>query len=512
MIRINWATMLAVMVVQALLSASAWGHSTETTAAERPNILFIMTDDHAAHAISAYGSRINKTPHIDRLAREGMRFSNCFVTNSICGPSRAVIMTGKYSHKNGMIDNKTKFDGSQQTVGKLLRAAGYQTALIGKWHLVSDPTGFDYWNILIGQGPYYNPTMIENGMRQRHVGYTTEIITDLALNWLRQRRNREKPFFLMYHHKAPHREWQPGPKHFDHFKDSTIPEPQTLFDDYSGRGKAAKLQAMTVANHLEPLDLKLVAPIGLTAEQQKAWHNAYDAENAAMLKAKPTGSDRVRWNYQRYVKDYLRCVAAVDDNIGRVLDYLDQSGLAKSTVVIYTSDQGFYLGDHGWYDKRWMYEESLRTPLLVRWPGVVRPASVNNDIVLNLDFAETFLEIAGTVIPADMQGRSLVPLLNGRTPPNWRQSMYYRYYEFPGPHNVRQHFGVRTTTHKLMFFPDFDEWELYDLQKDPHELSNAYSEPSNAKLIRELKAELSRLQKLYGDGFKPVPAKSSGDL
>ncbi len=463
-------------------------------AADQPNILFIMTDDHANHAISAYGSRINQTPNLDRLAKEGMRFNRCLVTNSICGPCRAVILTGKYSHLNGFIQNGNRFDGSQQTVSKLLQKAGYQTAVIGKWHLETDPTGFDYWNVLLGQGPYYNPPMKTAQGITRHEGYTTDIITDLTLDYLKNKRNAEKPFFLMYHHKAPHRNWQPGPAHLNNYKDVTIPEPDTLFDDYSGRGTAARTQDMTIEKTMTPADLKLTAPGNLTPEQRKVWDDAYSAENEDFQKANLQGKDLVRWKYQRYIKDYLRCVDSVDENVGRVLDYLDESGLAKNTLVIYTSDQGFYLGEHGWFDKRWMYEESLKTPLLVRFPGRIEPGSVNDDMALNLDFAETFLDVAGAEIPADMQGRSLMPLFAGKTPGDWRQSMYYHYYEFPGAHSVARHYGVATKRYKLMHCYTLDEWELYDLAQDPQEMKSVYGDPQYAELTAELKKELSRLR------------------
>ena len=346
-----------------------------------PNILFIFTDDHASHAMSCYGSRINQTPNLDRIAKGGMLFQNCLVTNSICGPSRAVILTGKYSHLNGFIQNGDKFDGSQQTFPKLLQKVGYQTAIVGKWHLATTPTGFDYSEVLIGQGPYYNPPMLKNGERTKHTGYTTDIITDLALDWLQNERDQSKPFMLMFQHKAPHRNWQPGPKHLTMYDDVTIPEPDNLFDDYETRGTAAHNQKMEVARDLTPNDLKLTQPGGLTPEQLAAWNAAYGPKNEAFKQANLTGKELVKWKYQRYIKDYLRCVAAVDDNVGRVLDYLDQTGLAEDTIVVYSSDQGFYLGDHGWFDKRFMYEESLKMPLLVRWPGVVKPGTVNNDLV-----------------------------------------------------------------------------------------------------------------------------------
>jgi len=486
----------SILFVSALVLISL-AFSAGTAEVQRPNILFVFTDDHAYQAIGAYGSKVNRTPNIDRLATEGMLFRECYVTNSICGPSRATVQTGKYSHLNGFYRNGNRFNGGQQTFPKLLQKAGYQTAVFGKWHLETDPQGFDEWEILIGQGTYYNPTMIRNGQSIKHEGYTTEIITDLALNWLKNTRDQKKPFMLMYQHKAPHREWEPGLKYLHMYDDVTIPEPPTLFDDYSGRGTPARTQDMTIAKTMNDRDLKLTPPPDLSPQQRAVWDAAYNPKNEEFRRAELTGKDLVRWKYQRYMKDYLKCVAAVDDNLGRVLEYLDQTGLAKNTVVMYSSDQGFYLGEHGWFDKRWIYEESLRTALLVRWPGVVRPGSVNRDIVSNLDFAETFLDIAGVPVPSDMQGRSLVPLLQGSTPSNWRSSFYYHYYEFPGPHSVRKHFGVVTPDFKLIRFyePDVNEWEMYGRKSDPQELKSVYGDPKYAAARKKLEQELQRLRK-----------------
>ncbi|TWU21891.1 sulfatase family protein [Bythopirellula polymerisocia] len=465
-------------------------------AAARPNILFVFADDHAYQAISAYGSRINETPNIDRLAHEGMRFDNCFVTNSICGPCRATILTGKYSHLNGFLVNGNRFDGSQQTFPKLMQAAGYATAMIGKWHLESDPTGFDHWDILVGQGTYYNPNMIRNGEPTKNEGYSTEIITDKALDWLKDGRDPSKPFMLMYQQKAPHRPWDPGPRQLDLYEDETIPEPPTLFEDYSLRGTAVNQQDMTIAETMDKRDLKLVPPENLTAKQKATWDAAYEPRNKAFRAANLSGAALVRWKYQRYIKDYLRCVASVDEQLGRVLDWLDETGLADNTLVVYCSDQGFYLGEHGWFDKRWMYEESLRTPLLARWPGTIEPGSLCNAIVSPLDFAETFLEVAGAEIPADMQGRSLLPLFHGETPSDWRKTFYYHYYEYPGWHQVRRHYGVTDGRFKLIYFyePDVDEWELYDLQLDKNELQNVYDNRAYASVRKRLEGELKRLR------------------
>jgi len=476
-----------------------------TVAADRPNILFIFTDDHASHAISAYGSKINQTPNLDRIANEGMRFDNCFCTNSICGPSRAVILTGKYSHKNGFYRNGNKFDGTQQTFPKMLKTVGYETAVIGKWHLGEhmEPTGFSYSEVLIGQGPYYNPTTLRdpngdgNRERIRYTGYTTDIITDLGLTWLKEGRDQDQPFMLMLQHKAPHREWCPGPDYLTMYDDVEIPEPDNLFDDYSGRGTAARTQDMTIAKTMTERDLKLVPPPYLNEEQLKVWNAAYEPKNKAFREANLKGKDLVRWKYQRYIKDYLRCIASVDDNVGRVLDYLDESGLAENTIVVYSSDQGFYLGDHGWFDKRFMYEESYRQPLMARWPGRIKPGSVSKELVSNVDFAETFLDVAGLDPTNEMQGASLLPIAEGNTPENWRDAHYYHYYEFLADrrtaHMVRRHRGVRTDRYKLIHFYNLDEWELYDLEKDPREMKSVYGDPEYAAVQADLKQELARL-------------------
>ena len=466
---------------------------------ESPNILLIYADDHAVNAVGAYGSQINDTPQLDRLAAEGMLFRNSFVINSICTPARATVLTGKYSHANGTLVIGDWFDGSQPTFPKMLRAAGYQTAVVGKWHLFSEPTGFDHHDVLIDQGPYYNPPMIENGKRVQRTGYTTDLITDQALKWLKTQRNPDQPFMLMLQHKAPHRPWAPGPDHLQTYEDQTIAEPDTLFDDYTGRTDAAREASMTIAQHLHPHDLKLVPLGNLNPQQLQPWDAAYGPRNRELEQTDPTGDDRTRWNYQRYIKDYLRSVASIDDNLGRVLDYLDESGLAENTVVIYTSDQGFFLGEHGWFDKRFMYEESLRTPLIVRWPGVVEPGSENHDMVLNLDLPETFLQIAGLEVPQAMQGRSLTPLLRSESPEDWRTSLYYHYYDYPAIHTVHKHLGVRTQRYKLIHFYELDQWELFDLQEDPREMRSVYDDPDYAEVVAQLEQELKRLQAEFGD-------------
>ncbi len=483
----------------ALLAVAGPTFAADETKPKQPNIVFIFSDDHAYQAISAYGhpAKLLDTPNIDRIAKGGMRFDRCLVTNSICGPSRATVLTGKYSHANGFYNNtNSKFDGTQVTFPKLLQAAGYQTAIVGKWHLVSQPTGFDYWHILPGQGVYYNPTMNDNGKVNKHEGYTTDIITDVSLDWLKKR-NKDKPFVLMCQHKAPHREWSPALRHLGHDKDRKYPEPATLFDEYKGRGKAELGQDMTIAKTMTLGDLKLVPPAGLTADQRKVWDAYYNPRNEAFKAAKLEGQELVRWKFNRYMHDYLGTIKAVDESVGRVLDYIEKENLAENTIVVYASDQGFYLGEHGWFDKRWIFEESLRTPLLVRWPGTTKPGTVGKDIVSNLDFAPTFLEAAGVPVPEAVQGKSLVPVLQGKTPADWRKSFYYHYYEYPGPHNVARHYGVITDRYKLVHFYEktADYWELFDRTTDPDELTSLFGKPEVAEVQKDLETELARLRK-----------------
>lgn len=482
---------------------------------KRPNIIFIMSDDHAYQAISAYGDRfasVAPTPNIDRIAKNGMIFNRCLVTNSICGPSRATILTGKYSHLNGFLKNDaTKFDGSQQTFPKLLQQAGYQTAMIGKWHLNSDPTGFDYWDILPGQGNYYNPDFINSKGKYREQGYVTDIIADKSLVWLKKAAAEGKPFLLLMHNKAPHREWEPGPKYLERFKGVKFPLPKTLFDDYSGRGQAEHEQDMTIEKTMTlDSDLKMWKDTTsqtfkrthgrMNANQSKAWNAVYDPIKEDFLKRDLKGKDLVLWKYQRYMNDYLACIQSVDESVGKVLDYLKQSGLDKNTIVVYTSDQGFYLGEHGWFDKRWMFEQSYRTPLLISWPGVIQPGSVNKDLVSNLDFAETFLDAAGVPVPSDMQGASMLPILKGKTPADWRKEHYYEYYEYPGVHKVKRHYGMSTERYKLMhYYYDIDEWEMYDRVADPDEMKNVYNDPAYSKIREDLKKKLLELEVKYKD-------------
>jgi arylsulfatase A-like enzyme len=468
---------------------------------QRPNIVFIMSDDHAAHAISAYGSRVNRTPNIDRLAKEGMLLANVFATNSICTPSRATILTGQYSHVNG-VTVFNRFDSSRLTVARLLQQGGYYTGMIGKWHLGSDPVGFDRWTILPGQGVYMNPVFYTATSETTYTGrYSTDVITDLGLDFIRNR-PRGKPFFLMLHHKAPHRPWEPDQAHRAPFVDRWIPEPSTFWDNYATRTDALHENEQRVAKDMTRRDLKLAPPPGLTGDSLASWLATKPETVTATwggASVTLTGEALARWKYQRYMQDYLATVQSVDDNVGRVLAYLDSAGLARNTIVIYTSDQGFFLGDHGLFDKRFMYEESLRMPFLVRWPAVIKPGSRSDAMALNVDFAETFLEAAGLPVPNTMQGQSLMPILRGRVPASWRTSMYYRYYHDPGDHNTRAHYGVRTRTHKLIYFWKKDQWELYDLVSDPLEMSNIYGQPGQERITAALKAELLRLKQAVRD-------------
>jgi arylsulfatase A-like enzyme/lysophospholipase L1-like esterase len=499
-------------------------------APQRPNILFVFSDDHAVQAIGAYGSKINQTPHLDRLAREGMLFHHSFCANSICGPSRASVLTGKHSHVNGFRRNGDRFDGSQWTFPQALQQAGYQTALIGKWHLTSDPTGFDHWEILPGQGSYYNPDLIQmDGSRKRYTGYVSDLVTDLALEWLDRGRDKSKPFVLLAQHKAPHRDWSPHPRHFGRYPHGTIPEPATLFDDYSGRSPLLREQEMTIANHFywghdmkfhgENLfpehflsGLRMGEYARMNAEQQAVWDAHYGPENQAFIDAMQAGplsdAEVIRWKFQRYLHDYLGSVQAVDDSVGRLLEYLDQSGLADNTLVIYSSDQGFYLGEHGWYDKRWMFEESLKMPFLIRWPGQIQPGTESRALIQNIDYAPTFLEVAGVPVPPEVQGRSLLPVLfnQGQAPADWRDAIYYAYYENAAVHQVAVHDGVRTDRYKAFFFPRTREWQLFDLDQDPQELQSLHDDPEYALILAGLQRRYVDLRKFYGVNTAVIPA------
>lgn len=486
---------LCLALAAVLLAATAAG------ADERPNIVFIMADDHAAHAVGAYGSRLNETPNLDRLARQGLAMDNVFVTNSICTPSRAAILTGQYSHRNG-VPVFNRFDSSRQTVARLLQAGGYHTGMIGKWHLGSDPVGFDRWEILPGQGAYTDPIMYTATEETRYTGrYTSDVITDRAIEFVRTR-PAGRPFFLMYHHKAPHRPWVPDEAHRRMFADKWLPEPTTFWDGYATRSRALRRNRQRVADDMRRSDLKLVPPDGFDEAGLRAWLAVTPDEVTVTRDGRDvtlTGEDLARWKLQRYLQDYLATVQSIDDNVGRFLEFLDANGLGRNTIVMYTSDQGFFLGEHGLYDKRFMYEESLRVPFLVRWPAGITPGTRSAAMALNVDFAPTFLEAAGLPIPADMQGRSLLPVWRGQTPSDWRTSIYYRYYHDPGDHDTEAHYGVRTQTHKLIHYWKSGDWELFDLVNDPDELHNLYAQPGHDSLAAALKTELARLKAVLGD-------------
>ena len=483
-----------------------------------PNILFIFSDDHAQAAISAYGSKVNQTPNIDRIAKGGARFTNSFVTNSICTPSRATLLTGQYSHLNA-VPVFNSFDGTRDHVAKHLQKGGYHTGIIGKWHLGSDPTGFDRWIVLPGQGAYWNPQLLTPGKKKVSIeGHCTDITTDLGIEFLKTR-PKEKPFFLMLHQKAPHRAWEPATRHIEMFKDKVIPEPETLWDDYATRPTALPVNQQTVARDLTRRDLKLTPPAGLQGPALQKWMQTKPAELEVDGKVL-TGKELVKWKYQTYMRDYLACVQGVDDGVGKVLDYLDESGLAENTIVIYSADNGWYLGELGLYDKRFMYEPGLHVPLLVKGPGI-KAGSMPAQLVSNIDLAPTFLDLAGLPVPGFMQGRSIAPLLRGDSPKDWRTSFYYRYYHDPGHHNTAAHLGVRTATHKLIHYWKHDAYEMFDITQDPgeqHNLLHAQAgarEPGIAAKFAELKAEITRLQKEYkDDGLYADPAtwpKTSAD-
>ncbi|MDB6069045.1 MAG: betC 1, partial [Verrucomicrobiales bacterium] len=508
-VRMNFRRLVPLFLILALCPAAASAAPAVDPIApaapsgpvSRPNIIFIMSDDHAAHAISCYGSKVNQTPNLDRIAASGMKFTQAFVTNSICTPSRATLLTGKYSHLNGSpVFNR--FDGAQPHVARMLQAGGYHTAMVGKWHLGSAPTGFDRWLVLPGQGLYRDPAFLTPAGQLKVEGYASDVITDLAIRTLEDR-PRDRPFFLMLHHKAPHRAWEPDEKNRALFKDRVIPLPTTFSDDYHSRPGALPQNRQTIARDLTRRDLKLVPPPALTPAERQAWlgtaPQSVDVPQPDGSLTTLTGDALTQWKYQRYMQDYLACVQGVDDNVGRLLDYLDTSKLAENTVVLYTSDNGFFLGDDGLFDKRFMYEPSLRIPLLVRAPGLAAPASVSARMVINTDFAPTFLDLAGIPIPTDMQGSSLKPLLTGNPSDNWRKSMYYRYYHDPGDHNTAAHLGIRTETEKLIHFWKLDTWEYYDLAADPSEQNNRIQDPAAAPRIEALRTELKRLQATLGD-------------
>jgi len=501
---------------------------TEKKVPTRPNIVFIMSDDHAYQAISAYSNRLINTPNIDRIAQQGMLFTNACVTNSICAPSRATILTGKHTHINGKIDNRMPFDTTNVTFPQLLHDAGYQTAMFGKLHFGNNPKGFDEFKILPGQGRYYNPDFITNSGDTTITGYTTDIITDMSLDWLETRREEDKPFLLMYLHKAPHRPWVPAERHYKNYINKEFEEPETLFDTYDGRGTAAHEAEMNLLKHMNfghdmKIYPKLMKEMGLpvmsdwdtssvtnmmnrfTDEQREAWKAVYEP---MMKDFKEKYSDMsqeelMRWKYKRYMQDYLACIEAVDENVGRLLDYLEDNDLMENTIIVYTSDQGFYLGEHGWFDKRFIYNESFKTPLLIQWPDVIKPGTRNDEMVQNLDFAQTFLEAAGVQAPDDMQGESLMPLIAGEFEKWNRDAVYYHYYEYPAVHMVKRHYGIVTKEYKLVhFYYDVDEWELYDRLSDPKEMTNVYNDPAYNDVVIEMKSKLDELRKKYNDPYE----------
>ena len=497
----------------ALLPLAGCRDKVETS---KMNILFIMCDDHSYQTISAYDTRFISTPNIDRIAADGVKFANSFVANSLSGPSRACMLTGKHSYTNGVTANTRRFDASQQTFPKLLQKAGYETAVVGKWHLVSEPTGFDHWDILIGQGDYYNPQFICNGKQVQRQGYATNITTDLAIGWLDSIRNKEKPFCLLLHHKAPHRTWMPDTCDLELFSDATFPLPENFYDNYEGR-EAAAAQEMSIEHDMTLIyDLKLADKEGeivtgkmldeagrrlyekMDSAQKAAWDAHYDKVIADFKKQNPTGEALTEWKYRQYMRDYLRVITSIDRNVGRVLDYLEEEGLDENTLVVYTSDQGFYMGEHGWFDKRFMYEESFRTPLLMRMPGGFKGSA--DELVQNIDYAPTFLEVAGVEVPEDIQGRSLLPLLKGEKEIEGRDALYYHFFEYPAEHMVKRHNGVRTDRYKLIhFYNDIDCWELYDLENDPSEMNNIYGKEGTEELTVQLKKKLAELQTMYGE-------------
>ncbi len=522
----NSTNKLLVLALAAGAASSCQQKAGQEENKKRPNILFIMSDDHAYQAISAYQDHLIQTPHIDRLAEEGMKFTNACVTNSISAPSRAVILTGKHCHINGKIDNRFPFDTSQTTLPQMMQAAGYQTAMFGKLHFGNNPKGVDVFKILPGQGNYINPKFITNNGDTTYTGYVTDITTDLTLDWLKNDRDKDKPFMMMYMHKAPHRPWWPRSDKFKKFTKKTFPEPANLFDDYKNRGTAAKEAEMNILRHMlydhdhkiRPETLKEMGelnpdlpptkwgfrgPYGRANEEQRAQYGPVLDSINEFFKANWKSmnlEEKMKWKYQRYMQDYLGCIESVDENVGHVLNYLDESGLAENTIVIYTSDQGFYLGEHGWFDKRFIYNESFLTPLLVRWPGVIKPGSVSDEMVQNLDFAQTFLDAAGIEQPEDMQGESLMPLLSGDLDAWDRDAVYYHYYEYPSVHMVKRHYGIVTPEYKLAhFYYDIDEWELYDRKRDPMEMNNVYHDTAYAVIVDSLKVELKEIRKKYKD-------------
>lgn len=491
-------------------------------AQQRPNIIFIMSDDHDADAISAYNNQLIQTPSIDRIAKEGMLFSRAFVANSICGPVRATLITGQHSHKNGMRDNRTRFDSSKITTPKLFQQAGYQTAIVGKWHLHSYPTGFDYWKILPGQGLYVEPRFISmKGDTTTQHGYATDVITDEAIQWM-DKRDPSKPFLLHIHHKAPHRYFLAPLKYIEQYHNKQFPEPATLYADMEGHGTAWTLQTMSILNDMKlcsdlKVDPRFIMDIpGLKPDSAEiAYYHSimnripepdrsrikkiYEERGVLLQQQRPSGKELLKYKYQWYMQDYLACVASIDENVGRVLDYLDKNHLTENTLIVYTGDQGMYLGENGWFDKRWMYDVSMQAPLLMRWPGHIRPGKKNNTMVQNIDFAPTLLGAAAINIPEWMQGINLTPLITGKEKSLSRHHLYYRFYEYQADHTVMPHLGVRGERYKLIYFHTVNEWEFYDLKKDPDEQHNLIGNADMQHKIQEMKEMLNVLRAKYED-------------
>ncbi|MGN1264650.1 MAG: sulfatase [Muribaculaceae bacterium] len=513
---------LKTMALMALSSATLLQVNGQSKEKKPLNIVYIMTDDHTAQMMSCYDKRYMHTPNLDRIAEHGVRFTSSYVANSLSGPSRACMITGKHSHANGFTDNTTcVFDASQPTFPKMLQRAGYQTAVFGKWHLESLPTGFDKWEIVPGQGDYYNPRFIEmNGDTIKQEGYLTDLITDKSINWIENQRDKDKPFCILIHHKAIHRNWLSKIEDLHLYEDCTFPVPRNFYDDYEGRPAAAaqemsiykdmdliydlKMDRSDLTSSLKPTYLNMIKR--MNPQERKAWHEFYDSIASDFYSRDLKGRELAEWKFQRYVRDYMKVVKSLDDNVGRVLDYLEKSGLIENTLVVYTSDQGFYIGEHGWFDKRFMYEESFHTPLIMRLPeGFDRRGDIS-EMVQNIDYAPTFLEIAGAPIPDDMQGMSLMPLLRGDKNVKWRDALYYHFYEYPAEHSVKRHYGVSNGRYKLIhFYNDIDHWEFYDLLNDPYEMHNIYNVPAAKPLVEKMRQRLVELQKQYKD---PIISKN----
>lgn len=506
------------LIISLIVSVISCKNNQPKSISDKPNIIFIMSDDHAYQAISAYDSGLIKTPNIDRISNQGIKFNKAFVTNSICAPSRAVILTGKYSHLNGVPGNGQVFDGNQQTFPKILHQNGYQTSIIGKWHLKSKPTGFDYYNVLPGQGDYYNPNFIKQGKDTVYQGYVTDIITELSVNWLKNR-DKSRPFLLMMHHKAPHRSWMPALKNLELFDDQDFPLPENFYDDYTGK-EALKVQMLTIKDHMDVrMDFKIPCDTcdtvsvnswapgeywrrldRLSPDQRQKWDDSYKKEEIEFYDVKKDETKFDQWKFRRYMEDYLRCIVSVDESVGQVLDFLKSNELDRNTIVVYTSDQGFYLGEHGLFDKRFMYEEAMRTPLVMIYPKEIKENSHSELLTQNLDIAPTLLDVAGITIPDDLQGRSLRTIWQNNDF-SWRDAIYYHYYE--KGFGATPHYGVRTNRYKLIHFYDIvDSWEFYDLETDPNEMNNLYADFAYEQKIEELKNKLIELQKKYKDKIK----------